>query len=188
MGRLVLGNRQINPAYSPTLQTRLIAALNSLTGRDGRADFVARAAMADSEERAQFFEETAELMVIFDRTHATVERLLSEAGATGVLASGHRIVELLPFDFVVWTEDFTNHADRITRYAATSSPRSPREIWSTGKLSERTRRELRKRGWTTRANKSRLREQPGGPHGRKPLPPKSRGRCPGPRRGWAQPV
>jgi len=74
----------------------------------------------------------------------------SEALTRGrsISARGHRVVELLPFDFVVWTEDFANHAERITRYAKTNFPESPREVWLTGKLSERTRRELRKLGWT----------------------------------------
>jgi hypothetical protein len=136
-----------NPAYTPTWQTLLIRSLDTLAGRDGRAEFVVRAATANSEERARFFVDTAQLMVVFDGSEAKVVRLLPEASAAGALAGGRRVVELMPFDFVVWTEDFANHVEHVTRYVRSNFHKSHWEVWLTGKLSDRTRQELRKRGW-----------------------------------------
>jgi hypothetical protein len=136
-----------NPAYTPTWQTLLIRSLDTLAGRDGRAEFVVRAATANSEERARFFVDAAQLMVVFDGTQAKIVRLLPEASAAGARADGNRVIELLPFDFVVWTEDFANHVEHVTRYVRANFYGSHWEVWLTGQLSDRTRQELRKRGW-----------------------------------------
>lgn len=140
---------RLNRAYSLTRQTRLIAALDSLKGLPGRSGFVERAARVTSEIHAQFFQEAAELMEIFHRRQTALVRLLPEAGGAGALAKGNRVVQLLPVDYMVWTEDLATHADRITNQARTLSPAS-REVWLTGQVSDRARDELRGRGWTVR--------------------------------------
>jgi hypothetical protein len=138
---------RLNPVYSPTRQTRLIAALDSLRGVPGRAAFVERANRARFESQAQLFQEAAELMEVFHRSQAPLLRLLPEADGAGALAQGNRVVQLLPVDHMVWTDDLAGHVERVTRHAQTLSPTS-REVWLTGRVSDRVRNELRTRGWT----------------------------------------
>src|SRR5262245_34896263 len=110
---------RLNRAYSETRQTRLIAALDRLAGLPGRAGFVERAARADVETRAQFFQEGAELMDIFHRTQAPLARLVPEAGGAGALTADNRILQILNVDYMVWTDDLAAHADHITTQART---------------------------------------------------------------------
>ena len=139
---------RLNRAYSETRQTRLIAALDRLQGVPGRAGYVERAARADVESRAQFFQEGAELMAIFQRTQAPLARLLPEVGGAGALTADNRVLQIVNADYVVWTEDMADHADHITAQAQAAFPGAKPEVWLTGQVSPRTRDELRARGWT----------------------------------------
>src|SRR5262249_43955407 len=139
---------RLNPAYSETRQTRLIAALDRLSGLPGRAGFVERAARANTETRAQFFQEGAELMDIFHRTQTPLARLVPEAGGAGALTTDNRILQILNVDYLVWTDDLAIHVDYITAQARTSLPGAKPEVWLTGQVSPRTGAELRARGWT----------------------------------------
>jgi hypothetical protein len=147
---------RLNRAYSETRQTRLIAALDHLQGLPGRAEFVERAARADAETRAQFFQEAAELMAIFHRTQAPLARLVPEAGGAGALTADNRILQILNVDYMVWTADLAAHADHITAQARTAFPGAKPEVWLTGQVSPRTRDELRARGWTVHERGLRL--------------------------------
>ena len=147
---------RLNRAYSETRQTRMIAALDRLQGLPGRAGYVQRAARADMETRAQFFQEGAELMAIFHRTQAPLARLVPEAGGAGALTADNRILQILNVDYMVWTQDLADHADRITAQARTAFPGARPEVWLTGQVSPRARDELRARGWTVHERGLRL--------------------------------
>jgi hypothetical protein len=138
---------RLNRAYSETRQTRMIAALDRLQGLPGRAGFVERAARADTETRAQFFQEGAELVAIFHRTQAPLARLVPEAGGAGALTADNRILQILNVDYMVWTQDLADHADRITAQARSAFPGARPEVWLTGQVSPRVRDELHARGW-----------------------------------------
>lgn len=71
-----------------------------------------RAARADVESGAQFFQEGAELMAIFQRTQAPLARLMPEANGAGALTADNRILQILNADYIVWTEDIAG-ATRI---------------------------------------------------------------------------
>jgi hypothetical protein len=81
-------------------------------------------------------------MEIFHRTQAPLVRLLPEADGAGALAQGNRVVQLLPVDHMLWTDDLAGHVERVTKHARTLSPTS-REAWLTGNVSTRTRDELK---------------------------------------------
>ena len=147
---------RLNRAYSETRQTRMIAALDRLQGLPGRAGYVELAARADVETRAQFFQEGAELMAIFHRTQAPLARLLPEVGGAGALTADNRILQILNVDYMVWTQDLADHADRITAHARTEFPGARPEVWLTGQMSPRARDELRARGWTVHERGLRL--------------------------------
>ena len=147
---------RLNRAYSETRQTRMIAALDRLQGLPGRAGYVQLAARADVETRAQFFQEGAELMAIFHRTQAPLARLLPEVGGAGALTADNRILQILNVDYMVWTQDLADHADRIAAHARTEFPGARPEVWLTGQVSPRVRDEFRARGWTVHERGLRL--------------------------------
>ena len=65
-----------------------------------------------------------------------------------MLAGSDRFACLFPLDYIVWTEGFAGHFDRITKRAEKDFPARNRELWLTGSASPRTLTELRDRGWT----------------------------------------
>ena len=60
------------------------------------------------------------------------------------------------WNYMVWTADLADHADRITTQARTAVPGAKREVWLTGQLSQRARDELRARDWTVHERGLRL--------------------------------
>ena len=100
----------------------MIAALDRLQGLPGRAGYVQLAARAKVETQAQFYQEGAELMAIFHRTQAPLARLLPEVGGAGALTADNRVLQILNVDYMVWTPDLADHADRITAHARADFP------------------------------------------------------------------
>jgi hypothetical protein len=68
----------------------------------------------------------------------------------------NRILQILNVDYMVWSQDLANHADRITAQARTEFPGARPEVWLTGAMSPRARDELRARGWTVHERGLRL--------------------------------
>jgi hypothetical protein len=140
---------RLSDAYTLTTVTRLVAALSALEGVPGRAELIARAAEAEDVSQARFHEESGVLAEAFHRREAPVTRLLPDMPALAVLARG-RVVYLLPVDYLVWTEDLARDVAEAATRARRENALARREIWLTGRASERTRSELRDRGFELR--------------------------------------
>ena len=95
-------------------------------------------------------------MAIFHRTQAPLARLVPEAGGAGALTVDNRILQILNVDYMVWSQDLADHADRITAQARAEFPGARPEAWLTGEVSPRARDELRARGWTVHERGLRL--------------------------------
>jgi hypothetical protein len=139
---------RLNKRYSLSQQVRLLNALDALSGVGGRAEFVGRAAGAQGDADSQYYVESAVLAERFHRTQAPLTYILDDLPGACVLAGSDRFACLFPLDYIVWTEGFAGHFDRITKRAEKDFPARNRELWLTGSASPRTLTELRDRGWT----------------------------------------
>jgi hypothetical protein len=139
---------RLNKRYSLTQQVRLLNALDALSGVGGRPEFVGRAAGAQGDADSQYYVESAVLADLFHRTQAPLTYILDDLPGACVLAGSDRFACLFPLDYVVWTEGFAGHFERITKRAEKDFPTRNRELWLTGSASPRTLTELRDRGWT----------------------------------------
>jgi hypothetical protein len=139
---------RLNSQYNLTRQVRLLASLNELPGVTGRAGFVARAAGAKTDSDGEFYMESAMLADLFHKTQAPVSAIVDNLPGACVIAGDNRFACLFPLDYIYWTEGVAGHVNRITQRAETDYPRATKEMWLTGRASERTAKELTARGWT----------------------------------------
>lgn len=132
-----------NPYFGLTRQTALLNYLVGLGDVGGRGDFVARAAMADSEALAVFFVESARLYARFyDESEAIAEVLTAPTSVVSAVWTRSRLVYLLPVDHMVWTEYTAGRVTETVKGAREQYPHASLEVWLTGTASERTRAEL----------------------------------------------
>jgi hypothetical protein len=143
---------RLNPQYTLTVKTRLVASLDTLTDVTGRPEFVARAATVETEADALFYQESASMAETFHRTEAPLIGIAPDLPGACMIAKGNRLACLYPLDYVVWTETVAGYADRITQYAETAFPTATRELWLTGRVSARASEELKQRGWNVHPN------------------------------------
>jgi hypothetical protein len=143
---------RLNRHLGLTRQTRLISALDVLPNVPGRAGFVAQAADADQEIWAEFYTQSAELLASFHQGEARIRQILpGTLDAAALVGEGSdRLVHLLPVDCLSWTIDVAEDVERSTAQAMAEFPGARREIWLTGRATERARREMRARGWVVR--------------------------------------
>lgn len=135
-----------NPWFTPTYQTRIVAALRAVKVA-GVADYVTTAAQAGTAREALFFVESAEML---QQEHARepVKRILSDSRAMVAVGAGGRARALLPLDWVSWTA--ATHAalremsDRTRKELGATGL----DLALTGRPSDLARRELKQLGWT----------------------------------------
>jgi len=134
-----------NPHWSPSLETVLVQALAGMGTTEGRQAVVEVAIQSDSKLTSYIFSLMAKVL---RGHHALVEpiaeiRLLGNFKdgyiAVGISESGKLIVPLA-FDYLIWKEEMTADGPAYDF--------EEREFWSAGRMSERCRAELEKRGWT----------------------------------------
>jgi hypothetical protein len=63
------------------------------------------------------------------------------------LTEDNRLVHLAPVDYVVWTKDLEDYIARTAPLLSEDYPKARHEAWFTGQASDRTKEELRARGW-----------------------------------------
>jgi hypothetical protein len=135
-----------NRYFTPTLQTALVVALESLGNVSGRDEMVVFAGRAASEAEARYVNNSITMLSLYSRNTA---RIASVRGADNVIAARTRAGKLVvpaPLDYIGWVqpvEDFAQRSD----FAA-----SDRVVLLSGKASPRATTELAARGWSVSDN------------------------------------
>jgi hypothetical protein len=133
-----------NRNYTPTSQTRLVAALSAVTV-PGCADYVDAAAEAADEREALFFVESAEMLAGLHKT-APVTAILPDSRAV-VARTGTSGVALLPFDTLRWTERLKVAANGIAARAKKELGAMSLEIRLMGQATAAAKQGLLQAGW-----------------------------------------
>ena len=129
-----------NGWFTPTLQTRVVTALEALHGVAGRRDVIATAAIVPSEEEARFLVGAVELLARLHAKERPLERLAVEEGMVSGRDRRDAVVLPIPDDYVSWTEEI---AGVFEGYRA-----GPRAVFLAGRLSPRARQEVTAQGWS----------------------------------------
>jgi hypothetical protein len=127
--------------WTLTTQTALVMALDKMAGVEGRAEVLDEAVTAESEDQARFLAVGFSLLA---REHARDPIKAVLGGRPAGLTQKGRALVTVPVDYVCWTERVATFASRDDLL-----PRKPM-VMVTGRLSERTRTEMKKLGWEVR--------------------------------------
>jgi hypothetical protein len=131
--------------FTLTSQTRLIAALVTVNVK-GVSDYVRTAAGAGSAREALFFVESAEMLKQWHAREPVIE-ILTDSRALVTSGAGGRARALLPLDWLSWTSATHTAIGEITARARRELRSTRFELVTTGRASDRARRELEKLGW-----------------------------------------
>jgi hypothetical protein len=129
-----------NRWFTPTLQTALVTALDSLTGVAGRAEVITIASNTVSEEQARFIVGSTHMLA---RHHATGARLTQVQGRGTVVGrtQGGGVVIPAVVDYVVWTKKLQSFAQRADLRV------KERSVVLSGRMSPHAKREFLAQGW-----------------------------------------
>jgi len=113
-----------NPALSPTHQTGIVMALESLSGVSGRVKFIRMASKAGDESDAVFLLGTAAMISKLQQDGAHLKRITSVNGLPVCLAKDGTVIVVLQWDYAAWTEGAghfiqTLHAAKFDDYKIT---------------------------------------------------------------------
>lgn len=132
-----------NEWFTPTLQTRLVVALEAMRV-PGRREVIASAAAVPSEEEALFLVGALERLARLHEGESPLDRLVVDDGIVSAQGRKGGVVLAIPDDFLSWTEEV---ADVFSVYRGTG-----RHLWVGGRVSARARQELTSGGWTVYEN------------------------------------
>lgn len=135
-----------NNYFTPTLQTALVLALDSIGNVAGRDQVIVFAARAASETEVRYVNNSVMLLAQYGRN---VAPLATIRGADNVIASETRdgkLVVAAPLDFLPWVKPLDDFARR------TDLTGSERWLLVSGKVTPRAQQELNALGWRTSDN------------------------------------
>jgi len=136
-----------NTHYSPRYQTLLVNALDEMKGVGNRATFVRLAAATADQDIAQFRERQGAMYAGYHKAIAPVETFIALGEFAAVRTTKNEVVFNVPLDHLVWTEAIagliTAADSRVTQLTRPAN----KQLWVTGTVSARARRELENRGW-----------------------------------------
>lgn len=136
------------PLLTPTRQTVLVNAVDTLKGVDGRAELLRHAMTVQSEDETEVFLQSTLLLLRYQAKHP-VMRLLAGVRIPAAELPDGRIAVFGAFDDVQWTAEVAAY-ERALEEALPH--KAGREVWTTGGVSARARAELEQRGWAVHAN------------------------------------
>ena len=138
-----------NPWFSPTMQTTLIAAIESLPGVAGRRYVLLAAINTDSEAEARFVLQSVVAMTWYNTERSPINEFADDIHfPVASTAAGHLLV-ILPVDYLVWTEEMAGLARAAAmQHQGDTGPSARRELWLLGGVSSRARQEIEQLGWT----------------------------------------
>jgi hypothetical protein len=138
---------------TPSDQTHIVTALDSLGKIGGRSEFIRAAISASSQDE-----------VLSYRDSAMILEKMAKSGSSGtsfvrnprlaMIRSGNTIIVILPADRLYYTESFAKALQKFLKnFQAELAKASKKELWLSGDSTKRARLELEKRGWTIRENR-----------------------------------
>ena len=140
-----------NAYFTPTLQTALVLALESLGNAGGRVEVVRFAARAASDIEARYVVNSVALLARHDRTVAPI---VGVQGAGNVLAgrtADRKLIVVVPMDYIPWAKPVEDFARRADLQGA------ERWVLVSGRVTPLAKQEIAKLGWRVSDNLTNIR-------------------------------
>jgi len=136
-----------NRYYNPFEQTLLVGELESMSGVKGRDSFISAASRASEESVAVYMRATAQLVALFNKNVAPVERFV-EAGRLVLLKTKDgRMIGVFPIDNVAWTTNLSQREKEISQEISKMKGVRGKEFWFGGEIDRTARQALEARNW-----------------------------------------
>jgi hypothetical protein len=130
-----------NNFFTPTLQTALVLALDSMSNVTGRGEMITFAARAASETEARYVNNSVMLLAQYSRTVAPISKVRSADNVIAGETSDGKLLIAAPLDYVPWIQPVDEFARR------TDLKGSERWLLIAGKVTPRAKQELSMLGW-----------------------------------------
>ncbi len=137
-----------HPWYSPRHETILVRALVEMEGAKNRGGFIQVALRAQREEEALFYQRLAEMMVNYHHTVVPIDKLVT-VGDRLILGytDDRSLVATIPVFRLPWTRTVAQAAEAVVEEASSQGRVGRLELWLTGEVTPRARKELESRGF-----------------------------------------
>lgn len=135
------------PAFTLTLRTELVQALQALSGATGEPDVVALAATAQNTDQALFLVRALRMLGNYQREVAEITGLTARGTVAATDLNGALVLPA-PVDYVSWTA-------RVAGFAERSDLAAPqRSVWLTGRMTPRAKAGFQALGWNVKEHAS----------------------------------
>ena len=132
-----------HPWYSPRQETIITAALKKAQVDPNLFLETANKALTDQDGR--YFQHVAQLLAAYSEKVGQLETLRLEDGVLCALDRNGVLVVPVSFDYAIWTEMVAQRVDALAGLVSSDQNIKRAEIWTDGKLSDRTKAELGQR-------------------------------------------
>ncbi|MFL2769841.1 MAG: hypothetical protein ACJZ9F_02410 [Rhodospirillaceae bacterium] len=138
----------LHPWLSPRHETVIVAAMMGLKDAKNRDALFEQALSSDSEEQSIFVMRMAEASLGLHQNVVGLAKLERLAYQVFLHTNDNRVICLVPADHLIWGSGASAIADQTIDLDGVM------ELWLTGTISDRARREFSQRGWSIVTNAS----------------------------------
>ena len=140
-----------NTVFSPREQTLFVHALGEMNGVVDRGALVRLSLSSQNPTVALFRQRQAQMYAGYNKSVTPLERFISLGTLFAVSRSvSGALVVNLPLDYLVWTEPMAQMLTLANQMVNELPGIKEKQLWLTGTLSPRARKEIESRGWQVR--------------------------------------
>jgi hypothetical protein len=140
-----------NTVFSPREQTLFVHGLGEMNGVADRGALVRLSLSSQNPTVALFRQRQAQMYAGYNKSVTPLERFISLGTLFGVSRSvSGALVVNLPLDYLVWTEPMAQMLILANQMVNELPGIKEKQVWLTGTLSPRARKEIESRGWQVR--------------------------------------
>jgi hypothetical protein len=137
-----------HPAFTPRHDTLIVGALSRLDGVKGRERFIELCLRAQDEVGANYFQNTAEILLGYHTTQARLTEIVPLLGISAATASNGRTLVPVAWDYGVYEKAVAQRMDYGVSEFAKRGLSTKFDVWTTGRASAKLKAEAAKRGFT----------------------------------------
>lgn len=141
-----------NSVYSPREQALLVNALDEMKGVGNRATFVRLASTTTDRDMAFFRQRQAEMYAGYHKAVAPFETFIALGEFAAARTTKNEVVFNVPLDHLVWTQDMAQLLTAADSRVIQLTRPVNKQLWVTGTVSARARKEIESRGWQVQEN------------------------------------
>lgn len=135
-----------HPKFSPRHTTFIVHALSEMKGVKNRDQFIKQALLAESELDAFTFQRIAEMLYGYHTQVGRISEIIPVRRVAVGYTEDQAIVIVLPTDYIYWTRRVALGLQAITWVQSGERPVKRTELWVTGRLTPRAKKEIEANG------------------------------------------